>query len=126
MMSKGKKIVAITAAGIFSLVFTLMVYVDISWAAGDPARGKKIYMANCAVCHGVKGDGKGPAGASLNPPPRNFISKQEMKGISEARMIKSIKEGRPGTAMVSWGNTLSDKDIQDVVAYLETLGGYQK
>src|SRR5205085_12351265 len=31
--------------------------------AGDPqsaARGKVVYQANCAACHGINGDGNGP------------------------------------------------------------------
>ena len=33
--------------------------------------GKKMYMLNCQTCHGPAGKGDGPAGASLNPKPRN-------------------------------------------------------
>ena len=38
------------------------------------AQGKKLYEQNCMPCHGPKGDGKGPAGALLKPPPRDFDS----------------------------------------------------
>src|SRR6266446_1483521 len=29
------------------------------------ARGKEIFVAKCALCHGEKGDGKGPGSANL-------------------------------------------------------------
>lgn len=32
-------------------------------------RGHEVYTAQCAGCHGTTGDGKGPAGEYLNPPP---------------------------------------------------------
>src|SRR5262245_26568654 len=39
---------------------------DAVWT--DPkmiAKGKEIYVAKCALCHGEKGDGKGPAAVNL-------------------------------------------------------------
>ena len=121
-MSKGVKItiLAVTVAFGFALV------VSQSWAAGDAAKGEKVFKANCIVCHGDKGDGKGAAAAALTPKPRNFTDANEMKGIDDARIHKSLMEGRPGTAMVSFAKTLSAGDIEDVIAYLKTLGGFGK
>lgn len=36
--------------------------------------GKELYTNRCVGCHGVKGDGKGPASAFLDPKPRDFTS----------------------------------------------------
>lgn len=124
MMSGKTRFAVITFAAILFVVFSFAIYVNNSWA-GDAARGKKIFFANCVVCHGEKGNGQGPAAATMDPKPRNFTSKSEMKGIDEARLRKSITEGRPGTAMVSFAKTLSKQDIEDVIAYIKTLGGYQ-
>src|SRR6266511_4092081 len=33
--------------------------------AGVTSSSKEIYTAKCAVCHGERGDGKGPAGLAL-------------------------------------------------------------
>ncbi|MBI4715008.1 MAG: cytochrome c [Nitrospirae bacterium] len=89
--------------------------------AQDATHGKKVYDTNCAACHGAKGDGKGPAAATLNPKPTDFTSPEVMKDIPDPRMKKSIREGKPGTAMVAWGGILSDKDIEDVIAYTRTF-----
>jgi hypothetical protein len=35
-------------------------------------RGRKIYFRACAPCHGVRGDGNGPAAQGFDPAPRNF------------------------------------------------------
>ena len=114
-MSKGIKIT------ILLVVFSLLILATQSWAAGDAAKGEKVFKANCVVCHGDKGYGNGPAAAPLQPKPRNFTSATEMKGIDAARMKKSIVEGRPGTAMVSFAKTLSAGDIDDVIAYEMSL-----
>ncbi|MBI4715927.1 MAG: hypothetical protein HY760_08340 [Nitrospirae bacterium] len=44
-----------------------------------------------------------------------------MKGIDDARLKKSVSEGRPGTAMVAWAGMLSGKDIEDVIAYVKAF-----
>jgi mono/diheme cytochrome c family protein len=103
------------------LIFGILGLSAMSSVAADAAHGKKVYDTNCAACHGFKGDGKGPAAATLNPRPTDFTSGAVMKEIGDARMLKSIKEGRPGTAMVAWGGILKDQDIEDVIAYTRSL-----
>ena len=117
-MSKGLKVITIAFISVFFVVFTFAMFATDSMAAGDAAKGEKIFKANCVVCHGDKGDGKGPAAAGMTPPPRNFTSATEMKGIDDARLHKSIVEGRPGTPMVGFGKTLKPVDIDDVIAYI--------
>ena len=120
-MSKGVKItiLALTVAVGFTLVASQSF-------AGDAAKDEKVFKANCVVCHGDKGDGKGAAAAALTPKPKNFTDANEMKGIDDARIHKSLMEGRPGTAMVGFAKTLSADDIENVIAYLKTLGGFGK
>ncbi len=46
-----------------------------AWAqAGDAAAGKAVYERKCLLCHGEKGDGKGPGAERLDPKPRDFTS----------------------------------------------------
>ncbi len=99
--------------------------------AGDAAAGKTAYDMNCATCHGALGDADTPIGKALKPPPRDF-SEGEFK-------FDADKDGTPGTdadlalvikngagkyggspLMAPWA-TLSDTDIQNVVAYIRTL-----
>src|SRR5271167_1197559 len=41
-------------------------------AADDVARGRVLYLRNCASCHGVKGDGRGPVAPALKAPPSDL------------------------------------------------------
>jgi mono/diheme cytochrome c family protein len=101
----------------------------------DPAmiaRGKEIYTAKCAACHGEKGDGKGPAGAALNPKPGDFTDKKmvaEMAGnfwvwrVSEGGQVEPFKS--KGSAMPAWKDELPMNDRWAVIAYAHTLSGHR-
>jgi len=65
--------------------------------------GRNLYASSCVSCHGETGKGDGPAGASLNPKPRNFTSGQGWKnGNSLSGIYKTLEEGIPGSGMISY------------------------
>lgn len=64
--------------------------------------GKSKYKTSCAVCHGDSGMGDGPAGASLNPPPRNFVEGKWKKGGTAKELFISVRDGLAGTPMASF------------------------
>ena len=72
---------------------------------GDPINGRKVFLkANCYICHGGRGGGG---------------------------MCPSLREDRPddknvvrdGTSsgMPAFENILTDREIEDVIAYIQTL-----
>jgi len=73
------------------------------------ARGEKVYAANCAACH--QANGMGLPGVFL---PIN--GSKVATGPIDAH-IDVVLNGRPGTAMVAFGEQLSDADIAAVVTY---------
>jgi mono/diheme cytochrome c family protein len=74
------------------------------------ASGKSIFAINCASCHGPAGKGDGPAAAALNPKPRDFTSGFWRYGGGVARVVRTITEGSPGTAMAPFpGIPLQDR-----------------
>lgn len=84
--------------------------------------GAVVFAANCAICHGIKGDGRGQRQEAINPPPANLTLSPWSDEASAPRMHGVIRNGAPGTAMPSWP-MLSDQEIWDVVAYIHSLKG---
>lgn len=68
----------------------------------DPAiaaQAKILWETRCAPCHGPYGDGKGPAGAALDPPPRNFHEGKWQAAAADAHIKKVILEGGPSSGL---------------------------
>lgn len=68
------------------------------------AHGAKVFANNCAICHGPKGLGDGPAGLSLNPRPRNFVEGKWKNGGDSATLFKTISTGIPGSSMANFSH----------------------
>jgi mono/diheme cytochrome c family protein len=88
---------------------------------GDPAKGKEVFEANCAICHEVTEEDKvGPGLKGISKKgPHKLSDGTEHKDHSPAVLRKQIVEG--GGAMPPVGAALSEKEVDDVIAYLLTL-----
>ena len=87
--------------------------------------GKRVYMGKeggrgCAICHGNKGDGRGPLADSFDPPPRNFTCTKTVNGIADGQLFWIIRFGSPGTSMPAHPQ-LRDTQIWQLVHYLRYL-----
>lgn len=106
--------------------FAMTLVLGVALAAGDPARGKASYDQMCASCHGPTGKGDGPAAAALNPKPKDLSDKKYVSGLKDDYMKKIIKEGGPAVGksamMAPMGAALKDADIENVIAYVRSLG----
>ena len=79
------------------------------WSKGDlMARGEKVY-AQCAACHGPKGQGV----PGVFPP---LAGSKLANGPANAH-INIVLKGKPGTAMAAFGPQLNDVDVAAVVTY---------
>ncbi len=85
---------------------------------GDAARGKRFYLANCATCHGARGDGEGPRAYFINPKPRNFLSARSRQGLSRSVLFEAIGQGRVGSEMPAWDKVLTAQQIADVAEFV--------
>ena len=115
--------------------------------ATNLAQGRTLYLADrpggsCASCHGTAGDGRGPVGANLVPPPRDFTCMPTMATLGDGQLFWITKYGsgafhlptgqgaqqvtRPGrrqnpTAMTGYGQALSDAEIWQLVLYVRSF-----
>jgi mono/diheme cytochrome c family protein/rhodanese-related sulfurtransferase len=81
---------------------------------GDAANGAKLYKDACQSCHGdAKTRGEAPHLANL----------QFLTVANDAFIKHAIVHGRPGTKMLAFGATMTDPQINDVVAYVRELAG---
>jgi cytochrome c553 len=83
------------------------------------AEALSIFAERCAVCHGVDGDGAGPAASSLNPKPANFRSRKWQSSMRDERIAMIIVNG--GQSVGLSASMASNPDLEgrpDVVAAL--------
>lgn len=85
---------------------------------GNAAWGKKFYNANCATCHGVKGDGQGPRAYFINPKPVDFLSEQSRASLNRPTLYTIVFAGKLGTEMPAWRFVLSEQEIANVAEYV--------
>ncbi len=82
------------------------------------ARGAEIYAALCLTCHGATGQGDGPGGAALQPPPSDFTD-VAAHSHADDEWYRIVSEGSPGTGMPGFGEELTDAEIWDVINYIQ-------
>ena len=93
-----------------------------SLASATGESGPKVYQSYCIGCHGPNQDGNGVNASSLNPKPRNLHDGPFMREtLNYGRINTSLHYGVHGTAMPRWENTLSEHEIQEVIAYVLSL-----
>jgi mono/diheme cytochrome c family protein len=84
-------------------------------------RGKELFKANCASCHGDDGEGNGSASATLNPKPRNFHSLQGWtNGSKVSQIYKTLEEGIVKNGMASF-SYLSPIDRFALIQYVRSF-----
>jgi copper transport protein len=88
------------------------------------ARGKQLYETNCAMCHGVEGQGDGELAANFFPPPVNFTAGHTTTH-PDGDVYFWIKEGIEGSAMPAFGKQLSDEEVWHLVNYVRRLSAQQ-
>lgn len=81
-------------------------------AATAAEEGAQIFSQHCQVCHGEKGKG------DICP---NLTDREWKYGSSDEQLFETISRGRPG-GMPNWGNTLNEKQIRNVIAYIRSIG----
>lgn len=73
------------------------------------AAAKKIYSANCVMCH--MADGRGNPG--LKTP--NFTNPKWQKEHTDAELISAVSNGVKGTPMPAWKGSFNEEQIEALI-----------
>jgi len=95
----------------------------IAGTQGQFEMGRALYNLYCAQCHGIDGQGDGPAsikseGGYIDPEPANF----EESGSdfpNYGRWVWKVREGVETTNMPPWKVVLSEDEIYRVIFYIQ-------
>ena len=84
----------------------------------DLAKGKEVFAANCAACHGADGKGNIELGAP------NLTDGIWLYGSDRDTIIATLTNGRAGI-MPAWAGRLDPTTIKALTVYVHALGGGQ-
>lgn len=93
----------------YLLVFIFIIFF---MHTADAQSGRDIYINYCSACHGQKLEGgRAPS----------LLEGKWKYGHSKKAILKTIREGVPGTEMMPWKNMLTPGQIELVTNYLIAL-----
>ncbi len=119
----GKKVAPSTLLGLHARLVSVLgpdAALDYPTTAVSLERGREIYAARCASCHGDAGNGDGPAAVGMNPMPPALANAEVMKDVTPALMYRIVSVGVQGTAMTGFAH-LPPAERWAVVTYVNTL-----
>ena len=105
------KMVLYSLLGMFLGIALLTVR---SNASSEYDEGKNLYMSKCQICHGIKGDGNGPAAFSLSPKPRNFTKADFWQKGVEQKIATTVTNGKSPMPAFS----LKPEEIKAIIYYM--------
>lgn len=80
-------------------------------SSGNPERGALVWRQHCTSCHGDRMQ-RGDAVHLANP--------ELIRSASDSFLRYAIENGRPGTRMTAFAQTLGPPAIEDVIAFMRT------
>jgi mono/diheme cytochrome c family protein len=93
--------------------------VALMWLVVRPAtaqevdQGRRVFTQNCAMCHGDEAEGM----AGMHPSLRGAVDRLTLEGVEV-----TVRNGRDTTPpMPAFEDRLSDSEIADVIAYIDSL-----
>ncbi len=99
----------------------------VSLAGGDAAAGEKLFATKCSACHSAAGGfdqkivGPGLKGVLHDPSHPNLVDGDPATPANVAKILQKGYTGSIGTMPNQTANGLADKDIANLVAYLDSL-----
>ncbi len=103
-----------------------VIEAGVTWSPELLETGRHAYMHYCYACHGVNGDGKGPAAPAYRPPPRDFRTASFKFGAvrsgelpSDEDLKRIVSGGLHGTAMMEWD--IPEVELERIIAFIKTF-----
>jgi mono/diheme cytochrome c family protein len=82
------------------------------------AKAKKLYGIDCAMCHGVNGDGKGDMASDMKNV-TDFTNPDALKNRTDGELFYVIRHGKG--EMPPEGDRAKDDDVWNLVNYIRSL-----
>jgi len=94
---------------------------EIPARAPSLAGGARLYLSECASCHGNVGRGDGPASAGLEPVPADLTDFRNLAATTPLDFYRRVTIGVTGTSMPAFESRLSPEERWAVARYATTL-----
>lgn len=85
------------------------------------AKGQKLFVTQCAMCHGKTGNGKGELAAVMHVNPPDFTNPATLSNRTDGEIFTIINVGSP--SMPGEAKRLKENQAWDLVNFLRTLEG---
>jgi mono/diheme cytochrome c family protein len=83
------------------------------------AAAKKVFGYDCAMCHGLNGDGKGELVESMKLKMKDWHDPAALEGISDGEIYDLIVKGKD--KMIGEGDRLAPAKVWGLVHYVRTF-----
>ena len=90
-----------------------------TFSPADIEAGRRLYVQNCEQCHGGPGTSRAAWTSGLTPLPPFLLDSQ--RRWTPAELHRVIAEGVKLTAMPAWRFTLTDPQIWDLAAFVDSF-----
>jgi mono/diheme cytochrome c family protein len=84
-------------------------------------RGSLVFFNYCVTCHGPNADGNGRAARLYDPRPANLRASDKNQAYMRLIVRRGGKAMGRSEFMPPWGEELTDEQIEDVTAYLQSI-----
>ena len=99
----------------FFLLFGALLFPKAAAAADQFDEGKNLYGEKCVICHGLLGNGDGPASAAFSPPPADFTNPKFWQRQDIDQFIaNTVKNGHPPMPAFN----LPPNEIKAIIDYI--------
>ena len=88
------------------------------------SQGRRLFAHYCATCHGDEARGDGQNASNLNPAPPDMTASKEPRDPVLTRRVIAEGSAAVGRSPLSppWGRSLSQQQIDYLVAYCQSIG----